>query len=73
MTFSIVVPDYAAWYRLAGEFFKGLEWATSEQIEAGFKALVLSWVGIEKEPNPRETFQAVILIEMASKRLLEAL
>lgn len=72
MSASIPVPDYAAWRRLAGEFFKNAEGATSEQLDAGHKALALAWIGVQKDPLPHEAYEAVLLIEMASKRVMAA-
>lgn len=72
MAFSIPCPDYAAWYRMAGEFFRNCEGASLEQIDAGHKALCLAWVGIEKDPMPHEAYQATILMDMAAKKVFDA-
>lgn len=72
MAFSITCADYAAWYRMAGEFFRNCQGATLEQIEAGHKALTLAWFGIEQEPKPHEAYQAGIVLDLAGRKLLEA-
>jgi hypothetical protein len=72
MSASIPCPNYAAWYRMAGEFFKNAEGATLEQLDAGHKAIALAWIGVQEEPKPHETFQAVILLEMIGRRVMQA-
>jgi len=45
---------------------------TLEELEAGLKTISIMYLGIEGELNERHTHEAVLLLEMAARPVLEA-
>jgi hypothetical protein len=73
MSPSIPVDDFAAWYRLCGEFFKACRaGAKLDEIENGHKALTLAYFGIQKPLTKIEEVKANAIFTLAGRELLTA-
>lgn len=70
--FSIQVATFEEWYCMAGEFFRGCEGASLEQIDAGHKALTLAYFGLKESPSAIEEVKAWAIFQLAGKKLLAA-
>lgn len=77
--FSIPCATYADWRKLVAEFFRqcdaitaaGLDEFSEGAVDAGFKTLALSWIGIQEEPTKMQEYEAMILFQIAGRRMWE--
>lgn len=71
MTGFTIETDHAGFRKMAGEFFRLAETATFEQVENGYKALSLAWLGLPDSTAVQEVEQQAILT-LAFKTRMEA-
>jgi len=63
---------YKEYYAMAGEFFKATKNSTDyASVKNGHKCLALAYLNLYDQTE-NENHQAIIILEMATKRLIEA-